>query len=381
MQKTPLALMIAASLLFATSACQPPSDMPKESDNTKDTQTEKQPSTQPLAEAKTPKALTTALVALSEKQLTNQLICTKLSETMKAIDNKSKIEDIHAIQRQLNACLPITDNAEILQWLTDYQALYSRFLENNDYTDDENLYSVVDTIEQGKRVTVEQLKAMRPRRRYLVGLVESNADVSILYVGEGRFVFHHDLKAMAELFAPHLPDDQAKFIRRMAQDNQDIFWNDAAVAVSFKEVIERATFWEDYIQRYPTSYFSQDAKHLFNMYRHVLFFGSDNTHWTDDSFREFSNQRNQQAIEQLAKRSNSILAQDAQVFLDFMALSDSKRRQKYPVPSKDNNGDKIEDWVTARYQLNEALPIPSPWKDDNNKDCLSSVICVDYNVE
>ena len=373
MQKNTLALTMIASLLFATSACQPPEDMA----DTPNAQTIKEPSTKPLIEAKTPKALTTALVTLSEEQLTNKLVCTKLSNTMQDIDNKSKIESITAVQRQLKACLPITDNREILQWLADYQALYGRFLGSNDYIDDENFYAVVDTIEQGKSITVEQLKSLSPRRRYLISLVESNADVSLLYVGEGIFVFHHDLQAMADLFAPYLPDEQAEFIQRMAQDNQDIFWNDAAVAVPFEEVVNRAIFWEDYTQRYPIGYFTTDAKYLLSIYRDVLFFGSNNTQWTEDTIHEFIDLKHKQAVQQLAKRLNSVLAQDAQVYLDFIALSDSERQQKYPVPNKDSDGYKIENWMVPRYQLRAALPIPSPWEADNNKDCMTGVICMD----
>ncbi|WP_201526373.1 hypothetical protein [Psychrobacter frigidicola] len=385
MQKTTLALMMGASLLFATSACQPPADMPEKPDDSDaistSTQTVKQPSSQPLIEAKTPRALTTALVELSEKQLTNKLVCTKLSNTMKDIDNRSKIEDIHAVQRQLNACLPIADNVEILQWLKDYQALYGRFLGSDDYMDYADFHEVVDTIEQGQKLSVEQLKALSPRQRYLTELVESKkADVSVLYVGEGTFIFHHNLKAMADLFIPYLPKDQAQFIQRMAKDNQNIFWNDAAIAVSFNEVVARAVFWENYIQRYPKGYFSQDAKYLLDLYRYVLFFGSDNTQWTDDAIHEFLEPEYKRMIMQLTKRPNSILAQDAQKFLNFTALSDSERQKKYPVPSKDDNGYKIDDWAIPRYQLTEALPIPSSW-ENNDRNCLSSVICVDYNVE
>ena len=388
MQKTTLSLMMGVSLLLAMSACQPPSDMTETSDNSDtsnksstSTQTVKQPSTQPLIEAKTPRALTNALVALSEKQLTNKLVCTKLSDSMKSIDNKSKIEDIHGIQRQLNACLPMTANVEILQWLKEYQAMYGRFLGSNDSMDYTSFHDVAETINQGKQLSVAQLKALSPRKRYLSELVQSNADVSLLYIGEGLFVFHHDLMSMANLFAPYLPKDQAAFIQRMAKDNQDIFWNDAAVAVSFKEVVERAVFWEKYVNTYPNSYFIKDAKNLFEMYRYVLFYGSNNTQWTDDSIHEFINPKYKQAIQQLAKRSNSILAQDAQNFLDFMALSDSKRKKKYPVPSKDDNGNKIDDWEMPHYQLTEALQKPLPWKMDGNRDCLTGVICVDYKVE
>ena len=383
MQKNTLALTMIVSLLLATSACQPPANMSKTSANseTSDTQTVEETNAKPVIEAKTPKALTTALVKLSKEQLTHDLVCTKLSDAIQDIDGKSKIEDIYAIQRQLTACLPMTDNAETLQWLADYQAMYGRFLGSNDYIDDESFYAVVNTIEQGKRVTVEQLKAMSPRRRYLIGLMDSNADVSVLYLGEGDYTFHHDLKAMAELFAPYLPDDQAKFIQRMAQDNQDIFWNDAAIAVSFTEVLERASFWEDYTQRYPTGYFSKDAKYLLDIYRYVLFYGSENTQWTDDVFNKFYIPKDEQAIRQLANRPKSILAQDAQKFLDFMALSDSERQKKYPVPSKDSDGYKIDDWVIPRYQLHQALPIPSPWEADTNRNCMDGVICVDENIQ
>lgn len=388
MQKTTLSLMMGVSLLFAMSACQPPSDMKKTSDNSDtlnksstSTQTAKQPSTQPLIEAKTPRALTNALVALSEKQLTNKLVCTKLSASMKDIDNKSKIEDIHGIQRQLNACLPMTANVEILQWLTEYQALYGRFLGSNDSMDCASFHDVAETINQGKQLSVEQLKALSPRKRYLSELVQSNADVSVLYVGEGIFKFHHNLKAMADLFVPYLPADQAIFIQRMAKDNQDIFWNDGAVAVSFDKVMARAVFWENYVKTYPDSYFTEDAKNLFATYRYVLFYGSNNTQWTDDSIHEFTDPKYKQAIQQLAKRPSSILAQDAHTFLDFMALSDSKRKKKYPVPNKDDNGNKIDDWEIPRYQLTEVLQKPSPWKTDGNRDCLTGVICVDYKVE
>ncbi|MEC5209574.1 hypothetical protein RCH20_000626 [Psychrobacter sp. PL15] len=381
MQKTTLALMMGASLLFAMSACQPPADLPETSKTkSKSTQTVEQPNAEPLIEAKTPKALATALIKLSEKKLTDKLVCTKLSEAMTAIDNKSKIEDIHAIQRQLNACLPMTDNVEILQWLKEYQALYGRFLGSNDDMDDADFYEVVATIEQGQGLSVKQLKTLSPRGRYLIELVANNADVSLLYLGEGIFTFHHNLKAMADLFVPYLPGDQAKFIQRMAKDNQGIFWNDAAVAVSFSEVIARANFWEDYIRRYPKSYFIQDAKDLFSLYRYVLFYGSDNTRWTDDAVHEFLDPKYTQAMTQLSKRSNSTLAQDAQSFLDFIALSDRERKKKYPVPSKDDKGNKRDGWAMPRYQLMAALPIPSPW-EDNNRDCLSSVICVSYNVD
>ncbi|WP_435950107.1 hypothetical protein [Psychrobacter sp. DM8] len=373
MQKTLMPLIIAISLLPLT-ACKPNPDMthpaPAQTDNTA------------ITEATTAKSLTKAVVSASENQLTNELICTRLSQTINKIDNTSKIEDIYALERQLNACLPIANNSEILKWLTDYQAMYARFLSIDHDMDDENFYTIMSLAEQHIEVPSEHLKTTSPRLRYLIKLVESDADVSILYIGEGLYVFHHDLQAMADLFAPYLPSDQAKFVERMAMDNQDIFWNDAAVAVPFAEVIDRAIFWENYIQTYPDSYFIKNAKNLFKMYRYTLFFGSDNTDWIDDLSREFYDPAYEPMIRKLSARPNSILAKDAKTLLKFMAMSDNERKQKYPTDAQNEENSEWAAWAKASEQLNQALPIPSPWgdNDDNNyRDCLSSIICIDYD--
>ena len=377
MQNRRISLIVGLSLLSGVTACQPPSDktIPSETTSTS-VQTEKPPSTSSLAEAKTPKALTTALVALSEDKLTEQLICTKLHDTINAINNKSKIENIHSVQRQIQACLPTASNAEILQWLADYQAMYQRFLQFDSPTDSADFFTVMSHVEQGEKITVAQLKQVNPRVRYLIGLVMSRSDVSVRYLGEGDFEFHHDLKAMADIFSPYLPDDQSAFIQRMAKDNQAIFWFDAAIALSFEALVERALFWEDFIKRYPKSRFYTDAKALLNTYRYLLFFGSENTQWTDDDIRKFDDPADEQLMRQLAQRNDSELAQDVQKFLTFMQQSTAERQRQYPVPNKDENGRKINQWEVAHYQLDKALEIPSPWKEDN-KDCSTGILCID----
>ncbi|MGM8885018.1 hypothetical protein ACS8FD_03655 [Psychrobacter sp. 1U2] len=376
MQNPLTSVLMMASLLLLC-ACQPPPAQSEQTDTSASVQVNESSQPPTLLEAKTPKELATSIVELSEGKFREQLICSKLSDTIKAVNNSSSIKDVHAVQRQVSACLPTTNHAQILQWLGTYQAMYGRFLQSDTYYDDQAFYAIVETLNEGKKASVAQLKQVTPRTRYLISLVESKADVSILYLGEGIFVFHHDLKAMADLFAPYLPRDQAKFIERMATDNQDIFWNDAAVAISYEQLLERAAFWENYIQQYPDSYFIQDAINLFTLYRYVLFLGSDNSQWTNDDISEFMSPEYEQAINNLAKRSNSLLAQDARTLLDFMAMSAAERDQAYPIPEVDEEGYEIPDWATPRYQLDRALSLPSPWENNNNRDCLSGIICVD----
>lgn len=382
MQKNKITLIIGASLLLGITACQPPSDKTDRSDATStSSQTENSSSTQPLAEAKTPKALTKALVALSEKTLKEQLICSKLEDTINAIDNKSEIEDIHAVQHQLTACLPVATNAEALQWLEEYQAMYERFLSVDSAIDNSGFYALMRTMEEDQKITVAQLKEVSPRVRYLVSLIRSNSDVRVRYLGESDYEFHHDLMAMADVFTPYLPDDQSEFIQRMAQDNQALFWFDDAIAISFEELVKRAVFWEDFMNRYPQSSFYDDAKALLGMYRYILFSGSENIQWIDDDIRKFYLLRDERLMRQLAERTDSQLAQDVQKLSIFMEQSDSERLKRYPIPNKDDNGHEIDERNSAQYQLHKALDLSSPWTAIQDRNCLTGIICVDENAQ
>ena len=386
MAKNKIPLIIGASLLFALTACQPPSPADRSDASDEDVaatsaQTTTSPDAQPLAKAKTPKELTTALVNLSEDKLRDQLICSKLDDHINAVDHTSKIESVRAVQRQLKVCLPAADEDSVLQWLQDYQAMYARFLQSDSSIDDADFFTVMNNVKQGKSIAVAQLRKISPRARYLIGLIRSNADVSIRYLGANDFEFHHDLAAMADIFTPYLADDQSEFVQRMAQDNQSAFWFDNAVALPFEALIERAVFWEDFMQRHPDSRFYGHAETLFDLYRYLLFFGANNVQWTDKDVRKFYIPANERLMMQLTEHTDSRLTQDAQTFLAFMQLSDSERQQRYPIPDEDNNGQPINTEEKAHYQLMQALALFAPWDTVRDKNCLNGIICRDEKVE
>ncbi|SLJ83460.1 hypothetical protein [Psychrobacter sp. DAB_AL43B] len=375
MQKTILSFTIGMSLLFTLSACQPKSEAP-EVEAKDSTDQIRQPSVN-----KTPKP------AIADNSAVDAKTCLALSKSMQKVDNTSKIEAIDALQKTLKACLPTASNTEVLNLLKDYQAMYERFLwDDSDINDEEfnnDFFEVMSALEQNEKVPVESLKKMSPRVRYLIGLIQNDADVRVYNLGEGYYAFSHNLTAMADIFTPYLRQDQKAFIQRMAQDNQDTFWSDASVTTSFSELIERTVFWENYIKRYPNGYAIEDAKSLLDLYRYVLFFGSDNTQWTDDAIHELLEPDYRQNLLKLTKRPNSVLAKDAQLFLNFLSLTDSERQSKYPAPDTDEEGYEMSEWQIARYQLNEALQIPSIWGEnaDNSRDCLNGVFCQDESSD
>ncbi len=368
MQKTTLALIMISSF-FGLSACQPKSEI-----------SDTPPST---TEADTQKSIDTPIKTLEPKAIKDAAVdaqtCLSLSKTMQKIGNTSKIVAIYAVQEQLKSCLPTANNAEVMTLLKSYQDMYNRFLASDldSESDNETFNNAIYELFYGEGLSSAQLKTLSPRDQYLVGLVKSKADVSIYDEGEGYFSFTHDLKAMADIFTPYLREDQRLFIQRMAVDNQESFWSDASITISFEELIQRATFWEDYIQRYPDGYAVEDAGILLNLYQHALFFGSDNTDWTDDAIHKFIEPQFKQQMMQLLKRPDSKLAQNTRTYLKFMTMTDSERQQAYPVPKINDDGYEIEGISKVHYHLREALPISSPWDVRHYRDCLSGVFCAD----
>lgn len=189
MQKTTLAFMSAISLLLTLSACQPKS----EESTTAPIKTDELQKTPPPIRIAEPKGI--------QDKTVDAKICLALNQTMQKVDGDSKIEAIHTIQEQLKSCLPTANNTEVMTLLKNYQAMYDRFLASN--LDSESDYetfnnAIYELSYEG--LSPAQLKTLSPRNQYLVGLVKSDADVSIYDEGEGYFSFTHNLEAMADIF-------------------------------------------------------------------------------------------------------------------------------------------------------------------------------------
>lgn len=367
MQKT-LSLAVGISLSFTLSACQPKPEAPKV--EAKDSSAQSRQS----SVEKSPKP------TVSDDSAIDAETCLALNKSMQKVNNTSKIEDIYAIQTLLKTCLPTATNAEVLDLLKNYQAMYQRFLwEETDLNSeefDQDFFDVMSTLEQDEKVAEAKLKNLSPRVRYLIGLIQNGADVRVYNLGEGYYEFTHNLQAMADIFTPYLRPDQKAFIQQMAKDNQEIFLSDAAITTPFEELVERTVFWEDYITRYPNGFAVKDAKTILDSYRYFLFFGSDNTQWTDDNIREFLEPEYKQTMVALSQRPNSALAKDATNYLNFMTLSDNERQERYPAPSTDEDGYEMHERTMTYYRLNKAMQIPSSWNTDgDNRDCSNGVIC------
>lgn len=126
-----------------------------------------------------------------------------------------------------------------------------------------------------------------------------NYDFEILNIGEGFYTIRLNPNYLVKHFAPTLSRADQIFIKALAQQNQEQFYYDAGIAIIWKELGERAVFWEQYAQKYPKSFFTKDAKVLADYYLYFFIYGMDNTH----PLQYFDEQENKPVIESEAKQA------------------------------------------------------------------------------
>lgn len=78
-------------------------------------------------------------------------------------------------------------------------------------------------------------------------------------------------------FSPYASDDIKEFIDIMAVETNKVSAKDAALVISWNEVVERALAQEAYIRKYGSSSKAEEVKGLYNKYRTFMLFGLNNT--------------------------------------------------------------------------------------------------------
>lgn len=304
-----------------------------------------------------------------------------------AINNTSTINALKDVIATLKACVPEADNAAQLKWLNASLPMYERLWAPDSTLTTEQQLASYDEFSHfympclfEDSVDESLFQKMSARDQYIYEHL-NEAYLNVQYVGEGFVEYQLDTQYPLDIFVPYLPEAQAVFITRMAQDNKEVFYNDAAITVSFENLVERAIFWEDYLKTYPNSTFKTEAQALFDHYRYALFFGSDNTQWTDDdAMTKMYSEEAYHQLQTLAKRPNSELADNARHYLRFLAMPLEQRQDNFPTSDVDENG--YQKWAgqLAREQLQQQLPIPLPW-ESSNLDCLSSIVCTELPTQ
>lgn len=314
--------------------------------------------------------------------------CIQINAAIQKINQNSKIEDLNQINEKLKTCVPSLKNDEQLKLINASTTMYQRFLKQ-DYTDKTARafeafgYAVLEHKQRDPKKVIQSQKKLfdqlSPRDQYLLQH-NGEAYIDLLYQGEGMFTYRRQPNYLVDVFSKALTADQKEFLTRMAKDNQDIFYNDGALAVSWKELTERALFWEKFIQKYPKSHFIGDAKLLFNEYRYFIFFGLDNTPVSDEyAPNTWIDKDALEQIQFLSTQNQSSLAKPAQQFLKFIATPVEERNKQFKIDLTEKNGDKKSNYQITHEQLEQLLKFDSPWNTEVYRDCHIDAVCIDTN--
>ncbi|MFW1857974.1 hypothetical protein [Acinetobacter defluvii] len=306
----------------------------------------------------------------AKAELITQVDCfADTHEILSRISQESSIQQLSAANTAVKKCTPKLNNTQIYQLLESTDLMYQRFLttaSGDESMEGLNAYGYAKAYpENAKDLGYENaaiIKQTLPQRdQYLIDHIGKQY-IQFLDIGEGYFELKQNPQYAVDMFVPYLPKAEALFIQRMAKDNSDILYSDAAIAIPWQELVERALFWEKYIQQYPKSYFIQDAQLLFKEYEYLSFMGSDNS----DTFG-FANghyfvetKEVKPALLWLSQQPHSKLSEKAKLFL--------KHTSNYYPDWKQDEYDKQRDSLITLLQLT-----PS----DFHRDCHRAALCKD----
>lgn len=206
--------------------------------------------------------------------------CDELSQEIKLINEKSTIEALKNTNQKIKKCIPSLSSEQRYTLIEQTGEMYGRFLmtkSGNESLEGLNAYGYAKFYpEYAPESALTLKKKLTKRDQYLIDQIDTEY-IQFLDTGEGYFDLRLHPQYFIDYFVPHLPKDEAIFIEKMANDNKDILYSDSSIAISGKELAERAYFWENYIKTFPNSNFIKEAKYLLNEYKKLIFIGLDNS--------------------------------------------------------------------------------------------------------
>lgn len=97
------------------------------------------------------------------------------------------------------------------------------------------------------------------------------------YVGEGMAVIRPQADYYWQLFGKHVSPDYADFLRIEAEQNKELVFNDAALAISWQQLGGYVLAWEEFLQRHPKSKLNTTARCHYGRYAETYLLGINNT--------------------------------------------------------------------------------------------------------
>ena len=296
-------------------------------------------------------------------------VCQKIGKNMSEINAQRTTFALEQINQDLKLCLPLLDFQQQKHLLRLSNQMYRDFLAVERSPQQQRAFESY-ALEMAQHPTIQQnlFEQMTLRDQYLIKH-QGQSYVELFNAGEGQVHYRRTPEYLAKIFAPYLPAAEREFIEHLASQNQYPAVVGKQVKIDAKDIVDRALYWENYLQQYPQSSYHQDARQLLNLYSTLLFIGLDNQAVYDGDHVQ-SNYLEE--IERLAEFKSSNLTKQARLFLDFIQMSPEQRTTQIPLSqsARRAHADALLQKQLAQFlKLKVILP-------HQGKDCLSDAICL-----
>ena len=79
------------------------------------------------------------------------------------------------------------------------------------------------------------------------------------------------------IFKDYVTDDYRKYLEITYKENEEPYFTDGSILVSYDKIADRLLTWENFLKKYPNSDLAEIVNEKCNIYRRVYILGSDNT--------------------------------------------------------------------------------------------------------
>ncbi|MDY6461116.1 hypothetical protein [Acinetobacter faecalis] len=289
-------------------------------------------------------------------------LCENLSKEMQEVDNTRTTFALEQINHDLKICIPLVDLKQQMHLMHLSNQMYNNFLTVKRTSKEQKAFES-HALNMAQYPTVQQShhQEFSLRDQYLLKH-KGQAYVELHENTQQNLVYRRNPQYLARIFAPYLPQAERVFIENLAQQNmQNLFYNQD-ITIDANELLERALFWEDYVNKYPKSQFIKEAQYLYQAYSQLLFKGVSVNPVSESYLGESSIKSDHlSAIEKLSKLNKSQLSNQARRFLSFIQMNLNERT-------------KLTGFEHPSAQLNQYLKLKSV-QLNQPFDCFSDAIC------
>ena len=78
------------------------------------------------------------------------------------------------------------------------------------------------------------------------------------------------------IFKDYVTDDYREYLEITYKENEDPYFTDGSILVSYDKIADRLLTWENFLKKYPNSNLAEIANEKCNIYRRIYILGSDN---------------------------------------------------------------------------------------------------------